>query len=94
LGSSSSVNPFRSRWLLVATLALCIGCEGSKPPAPPPAPVAPVAPALAPEPEDPIFPEAPPPPPAQPGYGYGPGWGHRGNKHYRKQGLGRLFFSS
>ena len=32
----------------------------------------------------------------QPGYGYdyGPGWGHRGNKHYRKQGFGRLFFSS
>ncbi len=29
-----------------------------------------------------------PPPPVQPGYGYGdgPGWGHRGNKHYRKQG--------
>ncbi|KUI00554.1 MULTISPECIES: zf-TFIIB domain-containing protein [Mycobacterium] len=37
---------------------------------------------------------APPPPPAQPGYGYGPGWGHRGNKYYRKQGFGRLFFSS
>jgi Zn-finger nucleic acid-binding protein len=51
---------------------------------------------------------APPPPPVQPGYGahggygshgghdpgYGPGWGHRGNKHYRKQGFGRLFFSS
>ena len=49
----------------------------------------------------------PPPPPPQPGYGgqqgysgqqgygdYGPGWGHRGNKHYRKQGFGRLFFSS
>jgi uncharacterized protein len=38
----------------------------------------------------------PPPPPQQPGYGYdyGPGWGHRGNKHYRKQGFGRLFFSS
>jgi uncharacterized protein len=28
------------------------------------------------------------------GGGYGPGWGHRGNKHYRKQGFGRLFFSS
>lgn len=28
------------------------------------------------------------------GYGQGPGWGHRGNKHYRKQGFGRLFFSS
>ena len=28
------------------------------------------------------------------GYDYGPGWGHRGNKHYRKQGFGRLFFSS
>ncbi|WP_163886843.1 zf-TFIIB domain-containing protein [Mycolicibacterium hippocampi] len=43
---------------------------------------------------------APPPmPPQQQGYGggygeYGPGWGHRGNKHYRKQGFGRLFFSS
>ncbi|WP_448463983.1 TFIIB-type zinc ribbon-containing protein [Mycolicibacterium sp. XJ870] len=44
---------------------------------------------------------APPPPPVQQGYGhsggysdYGPGWGHRGNKHYRKQGFGRLFFSS
>ncbi len=47
---------------------------------------------------------APPPMPAQQqGYGYsgdsgyggyGPGWGHRGNKHYRKQGFGRLFFSS
>ena len=37
-----------------------------------------------------------PPPPSQPGYGYGdgPGWGNRGNKHYRKQGFGRLFFSS
>ena len=23
-----------------------------------------------------------------------PGWGHRGDKHYRKQGFGRLFFSS
>ena len=28
------------------------------------------------------------------GYGQGPGWGNRGNKHYRKQGFGRLFFSS
>jgi uncharacterized protein len=38
---------------------------------------------------------APPPPPMQQGYSdYGPGWGHRGNKHYRKQGFGRLFFSS
>ena len=41
---------------------------------------------------------APPPPPAQHGYGndygYGPGWNQRGNKHYRKQGFGRLFFSS
>jgi Zn-finger nucleic acid-binding protein len=42
---------------------------------------------------------APPPPPVQQGYGqqghgYGPEWGHRGNKHYRKQGFGRLFFSS
>lgn len=42
----------------------------------------------------------PPPPPASygggygSGYGYGPGWGHRGSKHYRKQGFGRLFFSS
>jgi Zn-finger nucleic acid-binding protein len=37
-----------------------------------------------------------PPPPVQQGYGYGdgPGWGQRGNKHYRKQGFGRLFFSS
>jgi Zn-finger nucleic acid-binding protein len=41
-------------------------------------------------------------PPPQPGYaaghgyghGSGPGWGHRGNKHYRKQGFGGLFFSS
>jgi uncharacterized protein len=41
-------------------------------------------------------PPPPPPPMQQPGYGYdyGPGWGHRGNKHYRKQGFGRLFFSS
>lgn len=43
---------------------------------------------------------APPPPPVQqgyapgPDYGHGPGWGNRGNKHYRKQGFGRLFFSS
>lgn len=38
---------------------------------------------------------APPPPPPHQGYGgYGPGWGHRGNKYYRKQGFGRLFFSS
>ena len=36
----------------------------------------------------------PPPPSAHLGYDYGPGWGHRGNKHYRKQGFGRLFFSS
>lgn len=44
----------------------------------------------------------PPPPPPQPGYAqgyghgydYGPGWGHRGNKRYRKQGFGGLFFSS
>lgn len=42
------------------------------------------------------------PPPPQHGYGsgygpdpgFGPGWSHRGNKHYRKQGFGRLFFSS
>ncbi|MCW1825085.1 hypothetical protein A5731_28775 [Mycolicibacterium conceptionense] len=47
------------------------------------------------------FVQAPPPPAPQqhPGYhqgysDYGPGWGHRGNKHYRKQGFGRLFFSS
>ncbi|WP_442930984.1 TFIIB-type zinc ribbon-containing protein [Mycolicibacterium sp. 050232] len=46
------------------------------------------------------FVQAPPPPAqAHPGYhqgysDYGPGWGHRGNKHYRKQGFGRLFFSS
>lgn len=45
------------------------------------------------------FAQTPPPmPPQQPGYGgydaYGPGWGHRGNKYYRKQGFGRLFFSS
>lgn len=33
------------------------------------------------------------PPPAQ-GYGYGPEWGHRGGKHYRRGGLGGLFFSS
>ncbi|MCZ8381860.1 zf-TFIIB domain-containing protein [Mycobacterium sp. CPCC 205372] len=53
---------------------------------------------------------APPPPPQQQGYGQGyaqgygqshghgydqgPGWGHRGNKRYRKQGFGGLFFSS
>jgi Zn-finger nucleic acid-binding protein len=41
-----------------------------------------------------------PPPPQQQGYGgyggydHGPGWGHRGNKRYRKQGFGGLFFSS
>jgi Zn-finger nucleic acid-binding protein len=43
------------------------------------------------------FAQAPPPPPQQSyggAYGYGPGWGQRGNKHYRKQGFGRLFFSS
>lgn len=46
------------------------------------------------------FVQAPPVPPQQHGYGkpshgdYGPGWGHRGSKHYRKQGFGRLFFSS
>lgn len=40
------------------------------------------------------FVQAAPPPPAHTGYDYGPGWGHRGNKHYRKQGFGRLFFSS
>ena len=48
-------------------------------------------------------PPPPPPPPTQQGYGQaygqdygygGPAWGHRGNKHYRKQGFGRLFFSS
>lgn len=43
---------------------------------------------------------APPPPPQPHGYGhggyghYGPEWGHRGKKYYRKQGFGRLFFSS
>src|SRR5262245_22638280 len=37
---------------------------------------------------------ATPPPPVQPGYGYGPDWGHRGDRHYRKGGFGRLFFSS
>lgn len=48
------------------------------------------------------FVQSAPPPPAQPGYGHGydqgygqgPAWGHRSNKHYRKQGFGRLFFSS
>ena len=40
---------------------------------------------------------AAPPPPA--GYGsagheYGPEWGHRGGKHYRRKGFGGLFFSS
>lgn len=46
------------------------------------------------------FVQAAPPPPVQqgyapgPDYGHGPGWGNRGNKHYRKQGFGRLFFSS
>lgn len=33
-------------------------------------------------------------PPPAPGYGYGPEWGHRGNRHYRRGGLGSLFFSS
>ncbi|GLP78933.1 TFIIB-type zinc ribbon-containing protein [Mycobacterium antarcticum] len=48
------------------------------------------------------FVQSAPPPPVQQGYGGGggygnyggPEWGHRGNKHYRKQGFGRLFFSS
>ena len=40
------------------------------------------------------FMQAAPPPMPHQGYGYGPGWGKRGNKHYRKQGMGRLFFSS
>ncbi len=43
------------------------------------------------------FAQAPLPPPQQSyggGHGYGPGWGQHGNKHYRKQGFGRLFFSS
>ena len=48
------------------------------------------------------FVQSAPPPQQQHGYGsghgpdpgFGPGWGHRGNKHYRKQGFGRLFFSS
>ena len=30
----------------------------------------------------------------QQGYGHGPEWGHRGDRRYRKQGFGRLFFSS
>ncbi|MCF6389678.1 zf-TFIIB domain-containing protein [Mycobacterium sp. MBM] len=48
------------------------------------------------------FVQSAPPPQPQHGYGsghgpdpgFGPGWGHRGNKYYRKQGFGRLFFSS
>ena len=36
----------------------------------------------------------PPPPPSAHGLRIRPGWGQRGNKHYRKQGFGRLFFSS
>jgi len=34
------------------------------------------------------------PPPPQQGYGYGPDWGHHGGKHYRRKGMGGLFFSS
>jgi Zn-finger nucleic acid-binding protein len=34
-----------------------------------------------------------PAPPPVAGH-YGPGWGHHGGYRYRKQGLGRLFFSS
>lgn len=31
----------------------------------------------------------------QPGYGFGgPEWGNRGGHHYRKRGIGSLFFSS
>lgn len=33
------------------------------------------------------------PPPAS-GYGYGPEWGHRRGKHYRRKGASGLFFSS
>ncbi|MBO0681156.1 zf-TFIIB domain-containing protein [Mycolicibacterium sp. S2-37] len=42
------------------------------------------------------FVQAPPPMQQgyQSGYGHGPEWGHRGNKRYRKQGFGGLFFSS
>jgi Zn-finger nucleic acid-binding protein len=47
------------------------------------------------------FVQSAPPPPVQQGYGQqgyghgnGPEWGQRGNKQYRKQGFGRLFFSS
>jgi Zn-finger nucleic acid-binding protein len=46
------------------------------------------------------FIQAPPQPmPAQQSYQYGPGqygpgWGQRGGHHYRKGGMGRLFFSS
>jgi Zn-finger nucleic acid-binding protein len=45
------------------------------------------------------FVQSAPPPPVQQGYGqqgygHGPDWGHRGNRQYRKQGFGRLFFSS
>lgn len=35
-----------------------------------------------------------PQPQAQQGYYDGPGWGHRGGRHYRKGGFSRLFFSS
>ncbi|WP_317987888.1 MltF family protein [Hyalangium gracile] len=65
--SSSGFNLSRSRWLLVAVLALSMACERSQPPAPPPPPpVVAKASTPAPEPEDPIFPEAPPPPPPAP----------------------------
>lgn len=33
-------------------------------------------------------------PPPAPGYGYGPEWGQRGGHHYRRKGMGGLFFSS
>lgn len=33
-------------------------------------------------------------PPVQNPYGQGPGWGSHGGHHYRRRGLGSLFFSS
>lgn len=35
-----------------------------------------------------------PGPPPAPQASYGPDWGHRGGKHYRRQGFSRMFFSS
>lgn len=35
-----------------------------------------------------------PPPAYVQGGGYGPGWGQRGHHAYRRNGFGRLFFSS